>query len=224
MPKKASSEREHLQVESLQPIIAELERAVVWAYGLTGDRDKGLPKVTVVIQTQGKKASCRGWFKTKAWSTKEGDPIHELTVCAERLYDDPIEVIQTVIHETAHLWNKDVLPEGEKDCSDSGRHNKKFREAAETFGLEVETSKTGGHNVTSLSDDLRRQIEEDLQPDLAVFRLFRELVPPKESKATKKKVIPWICECPITAQIASGVTFDATCEICHEAFVEKEKS
>lgn len=224
-PKKApvQIEPEYLQIESLQPVIAELERAAVWARAKFGDRDVDSPKVTVVIQTRGKKASCRGWFSSNAWSTKEGEPVHEITVAAERLFDDPVEVIQTVIHESAHLYNRDVLPVGESDCSDSGRHNKKFKETAENLGLVVTSSKTKGYAHTELSDALREDIEKNFQPDLAAFRIFREVPLPKTNSKPKKKVVPWICGCPVTVQVASGVTLTATCDDCAEPFLLKNK-
>lgn len=222
MTKPKQLEPEYLQIESLQPVIAELERAAVWARGRMGDRDKELPAVTVVIQTKGKKAGCCGWFDSNRWATKEGSPVHELTITAEHLFDDPIEVIHTVVHESSHLYNKDILPPEEKDCSDSGRHNKKFKETAEAMGLVVESDGTKGWAATSLSDELRRDIEEDFKPDLAVFRIFREVPLPKESKPVKK-VVPWLCECPVTVQVAANITLVATCDECNESFVLKNK-
>ena len=62
-----------VKVESLVPVIAELERAVIWAYNLTGDRPLSSKNVTVVVQTRGQKKNCLGSFRSQGWETKEGE-------------------------------------------------------------------------------------------------------------------------------------------------------
>lgn len=218
MPKK-TIKGEPTNVESQAPIIQELERCVLWAYSTFGGDRRGEPAVTVSIQSRGKKAQLLGIFRPEELRTKEGEPIHEIAVMSERLFDDPYEVLGTVIHETVHLFNHDCEVQ---DSSKGGRHNEEFKAAAESFGLVVEKG-TKGWAYTKLGDGLRKQLESEFKPNLEVFRLFREQTPIPEKKPREPKVRPWICDCDITVQVATGVEFNAECQACGTYFKLKEK-
>ncbi len=209
-----------LEVESQAPIIQELERCAVWAYAnFAGDR-RELPALTISIQTRGKKHTLCGRFQPEGFRTKEGVPVHEILVTAERLFDDPYEVLETIVHETVHLCNHDL---DEKDNSKGGRHNKVFRDQAIAFGLIVDDPiDAKGYAHTHLSLELRAQLEEDFQPDLAVFRIFKESAPIVERQPVVKKQRPWVCQCPVTLQVATGVELRAECNECNTPFNLKE--
>lgn len=207
-----------LEVESQAPIIQELERCAVWAYRIFGGDRRELPALTISIQTRGKKHELCGSFKAVGFRTKEGEPIHEIIIIAERLFEDPYLVLETVVHETVHLYNHDL---GEKDCSKGGRHNETFRDQALEWGLDV-TKGTKGWAYTTLTDTLRKALEEDFKPDLAVFRIFKEAAPITERKPVVKKQRPWICKCPVTLQVATGVELKADCNECTSPFTLKE--
>lgn len=209
-----------LEIESQAPIIQELERAAVWAYAnFAGDR-RELPALTVSIQTRGKKHTLCGVFKADGFRTKEGAPVHEIVMTAERLFEDPYLVLETIVHETVHLCNHDL---GEEDNSKGGRHNKVFRDQALAFGLEVDESYDAkGYAYTHLSSELREALEHDFKPDLAVFRIFKESAPITEKKPVVKKQRPWVCGCPITVQVATGVTLRASCSECVQEFTLKD--
>ena len=209
-----------LVIESQAPIINELERCAVWAYRKFGGQRTDLPPVTVSIQTRGKKHTLCGTFKADGFRTMEGEPVHEIIITAERLFEDPYDVLETVIHETVHLFNHDV---GEKDCSKGGRHNQEFANMALQFGLEVAVpTDSKGHAYTSLSEPLRASLEKDFTPDLSVFRIFKETLPIKEPIPRVKKQRPWVCGCPITLQVATGVELQAACQQCDGQFILKE--
>lgn len=210
-----------LEIESQVPIIQELERCAVWVYANFGGDRRELPALTVSIQTRGKKHTLCGFFRAEGFHTKEGEPVHEITVTSEQLFKDPYDVLETVVHETVHLYNHDL---GEKDQSKGGRHNKVFRDQALDWGLEVqEPTDTKGYAYTSLSAPLRASLEKDFQPNLEVFRIFKEAVEPKEKKTPVKKQRPWVCQCepPITVQVATGIILNAQCQECNEYFVVK---
>ena len=202
-------------LESLRPALAELERAAVWIANRT--LDNITHKVLITIQSRGKKANCLGWFDKARWSTREGEPIHELNITAEYLQRDPVDIIETMAHELCHLQNSfaDI-----KDVAKGGRHNKKFKEQAEIMGLAVEEPYDGrGYAYTSLTDEFREEILEDFKPDVVMFNLFREikLVPKAENK-TKA----YICECEKGPTIRTAKEFRATCDDCQASFVLKE--
>ncbi len=209
-----------LEIESQAPIIQELERAAVWAYAtFAGDR-RELPALTVTIQTRGKKHTLCGSFKAEGFRTKEGEAIHEIVVCAERLFEDPYLVLETIVHETVHLCNHDL---DEKDNSKGGRHNQVFRDQALAFGLEVDDPyDSRGYGHTHLSTELRERLEKEFKPDLAVFRIFKEAVPIVEKAPPVKKQRPWVCKCPVTLQIATGVEAHITCKDCSAPFTLKD--
>jgi hypothetical protein len=210
-----------IKIKTLRPLLAELERAAEWIYGLkSGDRPSTLPELVITIQTSGKKPQLWGKLASNSWSDKNGLPYHEMVICSEHLVHDPYEVYGTVIHETAHLWNVD---NDIKDCSTSGRHNKKFKEAAEMFGLVVaDPHNAKGFAYTSLSEQLRQEIDQDFKPDLSVFQVYRNAQAPKVTTPKAKKYEPWICECPTTIQVAAGKeNFQAHCDDCGQMFERK---
>lgn len=208
-----------LEIESQAPIIQELERCAVWAYRTFGGDRRGVPPLTISIQTRGKKHQLCGVFKAEGFRTKEGEPVHEIIVTAERLFEDPLDVLATVVHEVVHLYNHDA---GEKDNSKGGRHNTTFRDTALQFGLEVgEPIDSKGHAYTSLSASLRASLEKDFIPDLGVFRIFKEQAPIKIKGPTVKKQRPWVCKCPVTLQVATGIILNAECQECNEYFMVK---
>ena len=213
--------RAGLSIESQAPIIQELERCAVWAYHKFGGERSDLPSVTISIQTRGKKHLICGSFKHEAWSTMEGETVHEILITSERLFADPMEVYGTVIHEVVHLFNYDA---GDSDCSKGGRHNEQFKDTALSFKLEVEEPHDSkGHAYTKPSEELVNLINNDFVPDLTAFTIFQEALPiPVPKVKGPPKVRPWICKCPITVQVATGVELDAKCGVCVSLFELKK--
>ena len=213
MPKKTSE----VPIESITPAIKEAERYLQWVM-LNRGMDVPDQKITLNIQTRGKRQSLCGWFSKHQWSTREGDMVHELTITAERLQGEVADILETLTHEAVHFWCEFM---GLKDCSDSGRHNKHtFYEKALLVGLNCESNgDTKGYAYTSLTDELRDDIEKNFQPDHTAFNLFR-VVKLKEKKPNKMK--KWSCECepPINLRVAKEL--DATCNVCVSRFELQE--
>ena len=201
--------------ETIVPALDELARAVAWCSSTIDE----IPfKVVVVIQTQGKKARCAGWFSHDQWSTREGEMVAEITVTAELLNRDPVEIIATIMHEIVHVWQHFL---GLKGVSTGGRHNRVFAEYAEIVGLEVLRPAVDSYGLgyTTPSEELRERIENEFQPYVAAFNLFRLIkLKPKKTVTTNA----WVCGCEgITARIPMKKVMNSTCHECGEKWEKK---
>jgi hypothetical protein len=155
-------------VEALHTVYAEhLAPAVLTATGLV------LPPAVFVV-----KRDARAWGHITvrpAWeaSTEEldsdypyapyaismGAPMmttvsrgfHEIMVSGENLARGAREVFGTVAHETAHAFN---IASGIRDVDSNGRHNKRFKDSAESlFGLTITEAKGIGWSVTEVGEE-----------------------------------------------------------------------
>jgi len=208
---------------SLRPAIAELERGIEWAADRAGI--KGLPKITVTIQTSGKRRACNATFTPEMWSSREGEMSSEINFDANQLIRTPLEIMETVVHETQHLLNFSLLKvdhDGKQkpDCAKSGRHNKIFKENAELAGLIVaDASDSYGWGHTSLGENLHHAIETDFVPDAAALDLFRIVLPKKETQPTK--MIKWECETQC-ASFRTAKVVNVQCLDCDTPFTRAE--
>jgi hypothetical protein len=105
-----------------------------------------LKSCIITIGTRGRKAAF-GWFRPEGWKKGKDDKMHEINICAEYLSRSIDEVLETLIHELVHNFNKQ---KGIKDCSATNWHNKHFKATAEQFGLIVEKMEGKGWAKTSL--------------------------------------------------------------------------
>ena len=197
-----------MEIASLTPAMDELERALAWAA-----RPINIPadhRIVPTIQTSGRRRGLCGWFLHNSWSTREGDLCHEVNFAAEQL-DRPVEdIVETAIHELAHLWAHSL---DLKDCSAAGRHNKVFKKHAEALGLVCAPPMDGrGYAYTHSSPDLLARIAQELQPDVGKFALFRL---GQGSRKAPTKMKKWGCGCTIV-RCATGL--DATCDRCGGMF------
>lgn len=138
-----------------------------------------LPPVVITIQNKGR-ANALGWFGQGFWYDKlTGDGLHEINLSAEHLARGPEQLLETLLHEMAHLYNAvhDI-----KDCSGGQYHNKRFKIAAEKFGLVVGKLPNRGWAKTHLTYDARDQITK-LNLD---NRLFVGLRRKRVKQSTKK--------------------------------------
>lgn len=128
-----------------------------------------LPQVVITIQNRGRK-NALGWFGQGFWVDKlTDDGTHEINLSAEFLARGPEQLLETLLHEMAHLYN---AVNNTKDCSGGQYHNKHFKLAAERFGLEVSRMPNRGWAKTNLTDCSRRQINK-LKLDTRLFSGLR---------------------------------------------------
>ena len=224
---------EGIQVDSLRPTIAELERILKWSFRSLGmdqlyiDRQgiaEQLERVTVVVETTAKRPNVLGHFLCKtaqtAWRTREGEAISEIKISAEYLQRDPMEIAATVIHEALHLWNWYL---GLKDTSSGGAyHNKLFKEQAKLIGLETGEISVPGHGYahTTMSEELETKVRKQLKPKLEAFQIFKEKAPKKKT-VRKPKLALWECQCVIKLRVAYDTELNAKCDDCGEQFEKK---
>ena len=138
----------------------ELYNELYRAFNYFNDRyaDGKLPKVVITIQESGRR-NAYGWFGDGFWADRlSGNAVPEINLSAEYLSRGPNGLLETLLHEMAHLWNATVVDI--RDCSGGQYHNKHFKTAAEQFGLEVSRDGTRGWAYTKLTDDSEAAIKE----------------------------------------------------------------
>lgn len=129
-----------------------------------------LPKVVITIQESGRR-NAYGWFGNGFWTDRlAGESVPEINLSAEYLSRGPEGLLETLLHEMAHLWNATVAEL--RDCSGGQYHNKHFKAAAERFGLIVERDGKRGWAYTKLSDTSREAINS-LDIDENLFKSLR---------------------------------------------------
>jgi|SRR6187549_830469 len=89
-----------------------------------------------------------GHFRPEGWNVKsdadKSTRIHEMFMAGETLAKGPHQVLQTMLHESAHALAEH---RGEQDTSRQGRwHNKVFLKTAQEMGLEHKTGKADTQN------------------------------------------------------------------------------
>ena len=178
--------------------------------------DDTLPEPVITIyKTRGKTL---GHFTVdRVWHNKNNvepdeSAYYEINIDPRWFCDrTPEEVVETLLHEMCHYANK---MSGIKDCN-GNIHNKKFKTLAESVGLIVEKGKSVGWGYTSLSDELKEYIQEEINPDAEAFEYFR-FVASKDSgdKPTKKKkTFEYTCpDCGQTVKGKRDITIK--CGIC----------
>ena len=108
-----------------QQLYTELYRSFDYFNELFADNK--LPKVVITIQESGRR-NAYGWFGDGFWSDRlAGESIPEINLSAEYMSRGATGLLETLLHEMAHLWNACVAKV--KDCSGGQYHNKRFKEA-----------------------------------------------------------------------------------------------
>jgi hypothetical protein len=226
------------RIAPLSPTLVELERALVYAARIIEEAtvEHNLPRANErelravpTIQTKGKKANCMAYFLGKygtyvsgdkagedltPWSTREGEGLQEIAFSAEYLGRSGVEIVATALHEMCHKWCAAL---GIKDCAKSGRHNTNFKRMAEYLGLECqEGGSSVGWGFTNASPELAKRIEEEFQPDMTKFSVFRIPTPKAKSKPSNR-LRKWTCSTDCAAIYVRGdQEISMECHMCGE--------
>lgn len=112
--------------------------------------DNELEKVVITFEA-GYKKGAYGWIRNiKDWKQGQAER-YNINISADYLDRSKEQIISTLIHEMCHLY---ALQKEIKDTSRSGiYHNKKFKEIAESHGLNVLEADKIGWSITSLKPE-----------------------------------------------------------------------
>lgn len=92
----------------------------------------------------------------KIWSNENGE-YYEISISAGLLNKSVVDIVVAILHQCVHLWDAKC---GIKDTSRGGSyHNKRFKESAESHGLEVEYNERNGWADIRASQQLLDFIE-----------------------------------------------------------------
>ena len=109
------------------------------------------PVITVSPDTtSGAYGWCTSW---KAWGSSEDKEkgYYEINICSEYLTRSFEEIAETLLHEMVHLQN---IKDGVQDTSRSGKyHNRKYKQAAEAHGLNVDQDETAFTERPKIPED-----------------------------------------------------------------------
>lgn len=97
-----------------------------------------LPQVVVVIFAAGTRPSLRGHFANCVWRTASDGQGHEVAI-DPNLFEQPEELLATMLHEAAHALLHDWGLNG--GCGEDGYyHRVEFRNVCRRLGLECDFS------------------------------------------------------------------------------------
>ena len=192
-------------MNSINPAISELERAyqafkLLFPGGIPGDDP-------VIVIQGGRSTTTLGWLAPQAWKNGRQDGVNEITICAEHLARPVEEIAETLLHEMVH---HDNALRGVRDCSASQYHNRCFRDAALSVGLEVERAGYRGWATTRLGPKAMTAVQS-LNLEQAAFDLFRT----QRSVKAPTKMRKWSCDC---TTVRCATELRAICECCKQTF------
>lgn len=196
---------------SLDNTIVELHRAFHVLNESYFDGELPTPIITIGY-TQNALGHFTPWLSwvDKADEDNESKKNYEINISPQVFAQDSAEILGVLLHEMIHFWH---TVNNIKDCSNN-RHNKKFKKKAEELGFTVEQSKKYGWGHTSLTDALRQELIELVDPVDEAFAFYRaEFVKPeKEKKPRKKTMFKYTCPlCGLEVKGKRGIEVKCGC-------------
>ena len=136
----------------------------------------------ITIQSSGRR-NATSWTSKSNWVNADNETKSEINISADFLDRGVDDILQSLLHEIAHLIN---FNKGIEDCTVSGYHNKYFKIACESIGLVVSKLDVGnkGCSETALGTEAIKAIEL-LKPNEEVYKFNRVSV--KGTGETSKK-------------------------------------
>ena len=195
-----------------------------------------------------------GHFRPQGWTAQNGEDkathIHEMFMAGETLAKGSRQVLQTMLHESAHALAEH---RGEKDTSRQGRwHNQVFRKTAQELGLEYKgekADKTLGFSQVTLTAETVEEYKDLLDALDAEIHLMVRLPgwlggtsgndeddennggenmgkAPKTGPATSSNNVKLTCECEepniIRASKKVAAKMVVRCDDCESLFAERD--
>jgi len=177
-------------------------------------RHPEVPNAVLVIGSSSKKNY--GHFAKQSWDGKK--PQHEIMLSGESLKRGAVDVMGTLLHESAH-----ALAEAReiKDTSRQGRyHNTKFKALGEELGIQLHEDKSIGWSPTTVPSETAKLYKAEIAALAKALKTYRI---PVEAAPKPKTTVRIECGCrgvtvPITFYDKAGLT----CDECGEPFLPKE--
>lgn len=179
------------------------------------ERFPELPNAVLVVGPGSRKTW--GHFAPSSWDSKTAK--HEIQITGERLSFGPDGVLETLLHEAAHMLGHEREI---KDTSRNGRfHNKRFGALAVEVGLVVPaTNSATGYNETQLTETTKREYKAELAILKKALKAYR--IPVGEKPPAPKTTIRVECECRgVTIPITFFEKGALLCEECGVHFEPK---
>ena len=169
-----------------------------------------LDKPIITIQESGRR-NALGWFGGSFWYDKEADSgVPEINLSAEYLARGSDGVLETLLHEMAHHYNASI---GVKDCTSGQYHNKKFKVAAEKFGLKVTRHRSRGYATTGLTKISRAAIDSlDIDREL-----FKDIKRKKVNTVRERKYLSLVVDVEIEDMLSRALSITGDSQ---KSFVE----
>ncbi len=175
--------------------MAELQAALQAAFNAINRDFYGneLEKVIITVK-EGKKKGAFGWIETaKNWK-QNGKDRHEINISADYIGERTVqETIVTLMHKMVHLYN---MQNGIKDTTRSGiYHNRKFKQTAESHGLDVEMISDTGWSRTTAAPQTAQWIADNIP--IKSFGVYKQVADkdPKGGGKSKQSYRKYICPC-----------------------------
>jgi hypothetical protein len=185
----ATAKKKVTVIEDDRNVPLELLQELYRSYDFFNDYfcDGKLPRPMLIVSSNFNR-NAQGWFGPGSWKMK-GKEVSEITLCGESFEQGTDEVLETLLHEMAHLKNYYDNECEVVDCTPQQRHNKIFKHTAEFFGLIVSQYKHLGYAHTQNGPESLKAIKA-LKPKEELYDLYRAMKPKKDEDKKKSKLKP----------------------------------
>ena len=179
-----------------------------------------LPSVVITMHQRGKSNSL-GWFTVNpAWVSGNSE-FHEINISPENLNREPIEIIQTLVHEMIHLH---CSVKGIKDTSrGNAYHNKKFLAESIAHGFEYlhesPHPKIGYSQITFTKSTAN--LVKFWNLDKSAFTISRKEFGTGAKDKKKSNIVKWMCGCGVIVR-SSRPEVNIACMDCGTKFEKQD--
>jgi len=194
---------------TLAPTIDALHQAWHEAEKVAAENGITLPPVIITVQRSKKSY---GHITTGNTWQADGQGRLEVMVSGENLARGARDVFGTVLHEAAHGAN---IARGIMDCDQNQRHNKKYKAAAELFGLAVEQMGRYGYAKTTVTDETAERHKAIIATLDAAIKAAAITQPATKKPARDKNNPSAVCDCGNKVRASREVLAQGiTCNTC----------
>ena len=174
----------------------------------------------IITVKEGKKKNAYGWIETsKNWIQGKTER-YEINISCDYIGERTVaETIATLIHNMAHLYN---IQNEIKDTSRAGiYHNTKFKETAETHGLQISYNEHIGWSITRLTPEAEKWVDENINiKGFSVYKLTKEKIS-KGTAKPKQSMRKLLCPCCGLIVRVTKPNVKLLCVECNEELKEE---